>query len=106
MVGVEPLSQMEESSHQQMGQKKSGHKYNRRAHITHTRDIPRTSRSGDQGVCTMGVLCTPERQKLLETNPPLFFFLKGAKHRFSVFGTHLGPQQREGSTDWNFKRRI
>ena len=44
-------SQLEGRSHQQNGQQQPRPKYNRRAHITHTKDIPRASSSGDQGDC-------------------------------------------------------
>ena len=71
---------------------KSGHKQNRGVHITHTKDIPRAPRSGDQGVCSMGALCSGEIQKLLEINSSFFFSFKGQAGCVFV-ATHLGPSE-------------
>ena len=61
-VDVVPLSQPAGGVIPPMGQQQSRPKYNRRTHITHTRDVPRASSSGDQRDCTSGSHRTPPTQ--------------------------------------------
>ena len=59
VIGGDPHSQPKGRPHTQTGQWQSTLSYNRRAHISYTRDIPGAPSSGDQGDCTTGSRRTP-----------------------------------------------